>query len=90
MAIGDDHGHNRRREDQEFAAFMGEMREWKETSEKWRPEVDRQLKEVTQFMDELRTPRKLVVWTIRAFTIAAIGGFVKGISIWIKSHVHFN
>lgn len=82
--------HDRRKEDQNFSEFIGEMRQWKITSEEWRKDVDGKLEEVVGFMSEIRTPRKLVIWTVRAFAVAAVGVVATGVVAWLKGHIRIN
>lgn len=88
--MGEGHGYDRRKEDQNFSQFIGEMEEWKEQSIQWRKETDKTLKEIVDFMEEVRTPRKIIIWTIRAVIIAAIGSISASLVGFVKSHIHFN
>lgn len=87
---GTNYGFNRRKGDQSLGEFIGEMREWKQTSEEWRAKTDITLAEVSEFMSEIRAPRKLIVWSIRAVVIAALGGIGTGLVAWIKGHINFH
>lgn len=83
---------------------MGEFREWKESSARWREGVEKKLDalkafadtlppervvEIVDFLDTIRTPRQFIVWTIRALAIAAIGGIGTALVAFIKERIRF-
>lgn len=80
-------GTNRRKEDLQFAKFMGEIDQWKKDSNSWREQTDKTLKEIRGFMDEVRTPRKIIIWTIRAFFVSAIGSLIAALTAFVKGHI---
>lgn len=83
--------HERRRKaDIEIGQFIGEIDQWKKESVEWRQKTDEKLREIHDFMQEIRTPRKIIVWAVRAFFIAAIGGFATACVSYLKGHIHIN
>lgn len=83
----EEHEHDRRKDDERFAEFMGEFRQWKIESSAWRDSTDKKIKEVAEFMDEMRAPRKLIVYTIRAIGITAVGAVATAFVGFVKNHV---
>lgn len=80
----------RREDDRRIAEFVGEIRQWKEESIKWRIETDTKLQEIHNFMEDIRTPRKIIVWGLRAVLVAAAGSVVAAITGFIKGHIKIN
>jgi hypothetical protein len=80
--------HDRRKEDRQFAHFMGEIEEWKATSIEWREKTDRELKAIADFMEEVRTPRKIIIWTVRAILVSALTGIAASLVAFVKGHIH--
>lgn len=104
MEEGTNGHYDRRKDDERFAEFMGEFRQWKVESNEWRDQTDETLKgihaifekltpekidEMVEFMESVRTPRKFIVWTIRAIVVAAIGSIGAAVVGFVKGHVHF-
>ena len=90
MAQDGESNERRRKVDIEVGKFIGEIDQWKEESILWRRQTDEKLKEIHDFMQEIRTPRKIIVWAVRAFFIAAIGGFATACVSYIKGHIQIN
>lgn len=87
--MGETEDEFRRKDDVALGKFIGEIEQWKEESLKWREETDGKLKEIIDFMQEVRTPRKIILWTVRAFFVALVGGLITTVTAWIKGHVNF-
>lgn len=69
---------------------MGEFRQWKQESVEWRGKAETTLKEISEFLDQVRTPRKFIVWSIRIFVIAAIGSIATSVIGFVKAHLSVN
>lgn len=78
---------DRRKEDKHFAEFMGEITQWKEDSIAWRNATDKTLIEIRDFMEEVRTPRRIIIWTVRAVIVGALGSIATAIAAFIKGHI---
>lgn len=81
---------HRRKEDPVLGAFIGEIRAWKDESIEWRKKVDTQLASIAEFMEEVRTPRRIIIWAVRAFFVSTITGIGAALVAFVKGHVHFN
>lgn len=87
--VEDEQQYNRRKDDLAFAKFMGEIEQWKKETIAWRSEADAKLTQVLGFMEEIRTPRKIIIWTVRAIIIASLGSIATGVVAFVKGHIHF-
>jgi len=79
--------HDRRKGDVEFARFMGEIEQWKKESIDWRVKTDEKLTEIIGFMEEVRTPRRIIIWTVRAVIVGALGSIATAVTAFIKGHL---
>lgn len=70
----------------EFRQFMKDYDKNNEEAVKWRNSIENRFKPIESFLDELKTPHKIVVWTVRAVALASIGGIVTYVIGFFKNH----
>lgn len=58
-----------------------------EESRRWRKEFEARFVVIEDFVNELRTPHKLVVFVVRALALAAIGGIVTFMISFFREHI---
>ena len=83
-------GEDGRKSDILIGQLLGEFKEFKEGSFNWREKTDQRLILIESFINEIREPKRAILWTMRAIVIAAIGSLVVNAIAFIKDHLNWN
>ena len=57
-----------------------------EESREWRKVVEKRFEVIEDFVNDLRTPHKMIIFVMRAFMIAAIGGMITYLFNFFREH----
>jgi len=73
-----------------FDQFMKEYERDIEESNNRRVNIENRLSAIESFLEEIKSPHKVIVWLIRIISIAAIGVLVTGLFNYFNSHFKWN